>query len=139
MTPYLSGFPIDAILYKETTEEKQDQLKSIYQSYMGQLVWLATLTRRNLSTAISLLSLYVQAPSQGHIDTARYIRRYLKLTINLCIDFSSKDNTKLTCYIHFPLNEGNLDDNIKVSTFYDTNWGPQDVSAPVARQTRDQC
>ena len=136
MTPYRSGLPIDAIPHQEMSDEKREKLRSIYRSYIGQLVWLSTSTRPDISTAISLLSTYISCPSQGHIDAARHVGKYLKATADFGICFSTDGNQDLEAFVHFPL-QNTKNDFVNPIAFCDANWGPQDASTPGPKNARE--
>ena len=92
------------------------------QFLIGSLNWLSISTRPDISTAVSLLAKFTHRPSQGHIDAAIRLLKYLKGTKTRGITFSNKSNNKLSSYVNFPI----VDDIATALT--DANWGPQDQS-----------
>ena len=90
------------------------------QFLIGSLNWLSISTRPDISTAVSLLAKFTHRPSQGHIDAAIRLVKYLKGTKTRGITFSNKSNNKLSLYVNFPI----IDDIATALT--DANWGPQD-------------
>lgn len=74
---------------------------------------------------VSLLAQHQSAPSQGHLDAALYVVKYLSHTKTLGIYFSSLRQSQLETLLHFPLPS-------QLLSIADANWGPQD-----ATQTRN--
>ena len=77
-SPYRSGLPIDRIPHDGIPPENKLSMVRRYQSVMGGLVWLSTQTRPDISASVSLLCSHLQNPSEGHIDAARHVIKYLK-------------------------------------------------------------
>ena len=124
MTPYKSGLPVDKIRHQSYSPSHQAYLTKKYQSLVGSLNWLATSTRPDLSPITNILAKYSSNPSEGHLAHAKHVLKYLKGTMNLGIEFSSKDNANLQSFLKFPI------DHDKVLALTDANWGPQDQSKP---------
>jgi hypothetical protein len=98
--------------------------------HLGMLNWLAISTRPDLTTIQSLLAQHTVSPTQQHLDASRYVGRYLKATADYGISFSSKANSSLEGFIHFPL------ETTSPTSFADANWGPQDASTPSLKNRR---
>ena len=125
MTPYRSGLPIDSIPSGDLPEDEQKEVTAIYRSYVGMLTWLAISTRPDICVAVSLLSSFQQRPSKQHIESARYVGRYLLSTQEKGINFVHANcSVTLEGYVHFPV------DPDSPTAFADANWGPQDASHP---------
>ena len=62
-----------------------------YASIIGLLIYGQTMTRPDLSFAISVASRYMSNPTEQHMKIARQILRYLKATVDMGITFSAKD------------------------------------------------
>jgi len=120
-TPYRSGYPIDSVPFIEMTSSDRDSLRLKYQSLVGSLNWLAHTTRPDLSTVVSLLAQHQNLPSPGHYEAAVYVVKYLATTKTLGIYFTSKRDSKLQSFLHFPL-------QTSLVSMSDANWGPQDTS-----------
>jgi hypothetical protein len=84
-TPFRSGLVIDSIPHQEMDSESRDKLRLQYQSLVGSLNWLAHTTCPDLSTVVSLLAQHQNNPSQGHLDAANYVVKYLTNTQQLGI------------------------------------------------------
>jgi hypothetical protein len=93
------------------------------QTIIGCLNWLSISTRPDIATVTSILAKYCKNPSQGHIDSALRVVKYLKGTKTLKLCFSSKHNNTLESFTKFPLPPG-------ITNLCDSNWGPQDQSKP---------
>jgi len=101
------------------------------QSWLGMINWLHMCTRPDLATVFSLLASYMHCPSPGHLDAVKYVGRYILSTYDLGLHFSSRPNSSLESYLHFPLDYGST-----IQSFCDSNWGPQDASHPSATNRR---
>ena len=130
--PYRGGYPIDSIPTKEYDEVIQKRLTLKMQTLVGSLNWLSVSTRPDIVTVTSMLAKYSRQPSQGHIDAALRVVRYLKGTKNLKISFSTRENPKLQSFLNFPLPQTTL------SGLCDANWGPQDQSRPKEDQEQPE-
>jgi deoxyuridine 5'-triphosphate nucleotidohydrolase len=123
ITPYRNGYPIDSIPDITYDEITQKRLTLQMQTLVGSLNWLSISTRPDIATVTSILAKYCKNPSQGHIDSALRVIKYLKGTKSMKICFSSKQNNTLESFTKFPLPQG-------ISNLCDANWGPQDQSKP---------
>ena len=95
------------------------------------LTWLATSTRPDICVAVSLLSSYQQLLSKQHLQSARYVARYLLSTREKVINFAHENCTvSLEGFVHFPI------DPDEPVAFADSNWGPQDASFPSETNNR---
>ncbi len=124
-TPYRAGISIDSIPTDNLSSSNRDDLRLKYQSLIGSLNWLSTTTRPDISTAVSLLAQHQSHPSSGHMDAALYVVHYLANTKSLGIFFSSRQQSKLESYLHFPISSPML-------SMSDANWGPQDATVTVS-------
>jgi hypothetical protein len=131
MTPFRSGYPIDAIPSRDMTSEERAPLIAKMRSWCGIFNWLSQVTRPDITTMVSLLASHQCTPSPGHLDAAKYLGKYLKATAGLGLLFSSRHNSTLEGFIFFPI--GNTD----LNAFADANWGPQDASHPTAANSRE--
>ena len=84
-----------------------------------------------MSTVYKLLSQFNSNLSQGHLDAAKYVLRYLKGSASRGILFYQTGNS-LASTVAIPpeLRLENL------FAFTDSNWGPQDASKPKENETR---
>ncbi|KAL0348008.1 UNVERIFIED_CONTAM: Retrovirus-related Pol polyprotein from transposon RE2 [Sesamum angustifolium] len=80
---------------KEDGSQKVDG--SIYRSLIGSLLYLTT-TRPDIMFATSLLSRFMQSPSQVHYAAAKRILRYLRGTKDFGIWYKSTNDAKLVGY-----------------------------------------
>jgi hypothetical protein len=131
MTPYQSSFPIDSIPHVDMSPEARAPFISKVQSWLGMINWLQMCTRPDLATVFSLLASYMHCPSPGHLDAVKYVGHYILSTHDLGLHFSSRPNSSLESYLHFPLDSGST-----IQSFCDSIWGPQDTSHPSAPNQR---
>ena len=124
-SPYRSGLKIDRIEHDGKDLSTKEKLVREYQSIVGSINWLTINTRPNINTVYSLLSQFNLNPSQGHLDTAKYVLRYLKHKSSHGIWFRQGEN-QLHGSVAIP---GHLKDE-ELMIFTDSNWGPQDASKP---------
>ena len=81
--------------------------------------------------AYSLLSQFNSNPSQGHLEAAKYVLRYLKYTSSHEIWFKQGKN-----HLHGSVA---IPDHLKgedLMVFTDSNWGPQDALQQKPNETR---
>jgi hypothetical protein len=77
-----------------------------YQSMVGGLMWAATLSRPDISYAISVLARYLRKPTDEHMNAAKRVLCYLKGT--------SKHGLAFT---------GTVADDLNLQGFTDASWG----------------
>jgi hypothetical protein len=135
MTPYCSGFPIDAI---PPTDPKDPDLKrrtKVYQSIVGCINSLATSTGPDVAPVLSFLAFYSHAPSHQHYKLALHALKYLYSTADYGISFHSDASNTIQAFNHFPNyhdKEAYSDaappapgDCHKLTAFSDACWGSQ--------------
>ena len=123
-SPYKSGYPVDKIPREPYDESTQKQYTACMQSIIGSLTWISMSTRPDIATITNLLAKYVVNPSQGHVNAAKRVLRYLKGTKKKGLVFTTNSTESLAAYIKFPL------DKKPIIALTDANWGPQDQSVP---------
>ena len=149
-SPFRSGYPIDRIPHDDVEPSSKAALVQKYQSIVGSLLWLSLGTRLDITTAVSLLCGYSHNPSQGHIDAAIHVAKYLKGTPEWGIRYTQPLPATPDTAIYDPAAcvRGMVawpTDNIpRVSSFdrldvsTDSNWGPQDASHPKDGELRQE-
>jgi hypothetical protein len=132
MTFFWSSLPVDAIPHINMSPDDHAPLIAEMQTWMGVLHWLQQCTCPDLATIFSLLASYMHCPSQGHLEAAKYLGRYILPTMDLWLFFTKQYNATLESFIHFPSEEvvPNQNNNSTLTTFCVANWGPQDASHP---------
>ena len=123
-TPYGSSYPVDSVPNVDMPQQDHDKLNKLPQELVGSMNWLLTQIRPDISTITNILSQYNTKCSPGHIESAKYVIRYLKGTPNLGIMFSSRLQDNIESFVQLPL------DPSQMLTLTDANWGPQDQSVP---------
>ena len=86
--------PMDKSIQYRRADDNLDapaDFKKAYQSLMGALQWLATMTRPDISYAVSKLSAYNANPTEEHMIGAKRILRYLAGTIDVGLRFGPID------------------------------------------------
>jgi hypothetical protein len=79
----------------------------------------------------------MHCPSPGHLEVAKYVGHYILSTLDLGLLFSTRATSNLETFIHFPLPDtSNLSTDFLLTSFCDTNWGPQDASHPSSHNVR---
>jgi len=121
LTPYRSHCCIDSIPYETMSPTERNDLRLWYQSLVGSLNWLAHTTRPDILTVVSLLAQHQSEPSSGHYEAAKYVAEYLASTRTLGIYFTSRRQSTLESFLHFPVQQS-------LVPMTDANWGPQDAS-----------
>ena len=77
------------------------------------------------------MSQFNHNPSQGHLDAAKYVLRYLKHTASHGIWFRQGENR-----LHGSVAIPDELKGLELILFTDSNWGPQDASKPKQDETR---
>ena len=121
ITPYRSGYPVDAIIKPQPSPKDKHILQFQMRQLVGSLNWLSQGTRPDLSTITSMLAKYQNSPTATHVEAAKYAIRYAKQTHNLGIQFNSNYQPNIQSYIKFPLDP--------LTSTTEANWGPQDLSS----------
>ena len=80
---------------KDDGEKKVNS--SLYRSLIGSLLYLSS-TRPNIMFAASLLSRFMQEPSQVHFGAAKRVQRYLQRTMDYTIMYKFGGNLNLIGY-----------------------------------------
>jgi hypothetical protein len=57
--------------------------KSLYQSMVGSLLYIAMITRPDIAYAVGVLGRFASCPTEAHLTAARRIFRYLKMKMSL--------------------------------------------------------
>ena len=149
-SPYRSGYPIDRVPHDGLPPESKPQLVQKYQSVVGGLLWLSLSTRLDITAAVSLLTGYSHNPSQGHLDSAHHVAKYLKGTPDWGIRYTQPLPPDSPNYVYDPsecvrgMVAWPTDGVPRVSSFdrldvcTDSNWGPQDASHPKDGEMRQE-
>jgi hypothetical protein len=146
-TPFRSGHVIDRNPHDGRPPTDKPELVKDYQSIVGGLNWISLSTRLDLTGPVSLLATYLHNPSQGHLDSAKYVLRYIKGTMDWGIRFTQAPDEPsydefdpedcLKAIVAWPTDAipriANVD---RLDTYTDSNWGPQDASRPHPGETR---
>ena len=96
-SPLDEGFRIDKADMPAPGSYEHEQMKDVrpvYMSLIGGLIWLATMTRHDIAFAVSQLARVLTNPGQRHFDAAIRVLLYLKSTRNRPLEY--KPNTDLT-------------------------------------------
>ncbi len=148
-SPYRSGLPIDRIPKDGRPAEEKPALVKRYQSIVGSLIWLSSQTRPDISTSVSLLAAHLHNPSDGHLDAARHVTKYLKGSAQWGLRYTQPSNAKRHRDLDLSRLRGEVawpDDVVgkpeaseyPFGTHTDANWGPQDASTPKPGEMRSQ-
>lgn len=89
--------PLDSKL-KLHSHAKALKCPSYYQKLVGKLIYL-TITRPDISFAVSLVSQHMHAPTVFHLSMVKRILRYLKGTIGRGIVMTKNGHTNIIGYI----------------------------------------
>lgn len=81
---------------KLTADDQKFEDVKWFQTAMGKLIYLATLSRPDICFVVRRLCLFMANPQVKHVQMVKRIFRYLKSTINYRLKFSNtKHNVKL--------------------------------------------
>ncbi|UYV70601.1 hypothetical protein LAZ67_7003642 [Cordylochernes scorpioides] len=88
--------PLDPGMFTEGPEGKE-ACRDPYQQAIGNLLWLAGMTRPDIAYAVTYLSKFNSSPLQQHWNAVKHLLRYLKKTKDLKLVFS-KTGKKLAAF-----------------------------------------
>ncbi|UYV77950.1 hypothetical protein LAZ67_15003007 [Cordylochernes scorpioides] len=88
--------PLDPGMFTEGPEGKE-ACRAPYQQAIGNLLWLAGMTRPDIAYAVSYVSKFNSSPLQQHWNAVKHLLRYLKKTKDLKLVFS-KTGKKLAAF-----------------------------------------
>ena len=71
--------------------------KENYQRLVEKLIYLSH-TKPDIAFAVSLVSQYMHAPCQGHLNAVYKILRYLKQTLEKCLFFAKTDDRRVITF-----------------------------------------
>ena len=142
-TPFRSGLVIDSLPHDGLKPESKPRLVQQFQSLVGGFNWLSTSTRPDVTAVTSLLAGHLRNPSQGHLDSAIHVLRYLKGTTTWGIRYTEPQRKGgaigfdpegcLKGMVAWPPKEDGvpkLESFDRLDEYTDSNWGPQDASHP---------
>lgn len=89
--PCPTPLPMSHCLYEkqqDVTDEEQAQMERVpYRAVLGSLLYLATRTRPDIATAVSMLAKFQSSPSMRHWKAMKHVCRYLLGTASYGIRF----------------------------------------------------
>ena len=144
-TPFCSGLVIDSVPKDGIPPEQKPHIVTKFQSLVGGFNWLSTSTRPDITAVTSLLARHLPNPSQGHLDSAIHVLRYLKGTDQWGIRFTQPSSTQgggsptpdpadcLKGLVAWPTKDAGVPRVLpidRLDEYTDSNWGPQDASHP---------
>ncbi len=86
---------------KETLKESvlTEKVNFPYREAVGSLMYLMVGTRPDLASAVGLVSRYLENPNSEHVLAVKRIFRYLKGTLNYCLDYKAGNSLVLKGYV----------------------------------------
>lgn len=92
--------PMETSYLKEPNDQSNLlQDNHLYRKAIGKLLYIATITRPDISTAVGILSRKVSKPTKMDWNAVKRVIRYLKGTINKKLKLSARTSHKLTGYV----------------------------------------
>lgn len=76
----------------KATEESELVDQGLYQSIVGSLLYLSTMTRPDIAYAVSNVARFTSKPTKQHLTAVKRILRYLKGTIKLGLLYSKQES-----------------------------------------------
>lgn len=80
---------VNVTLMKSTNKE---QVKFPYRQAVGSLMFASTVSRPDICYAVGEVSRYLENPDESHVSALKRILRYLKDTLNLCIEYNASSD-----------------------------------------------
>lgn len=97
-TPADPGNKLEASTSEETAEEIQEMQNVPYKEAVGCLTYLAQGTRPDILLAVNKVSQFSSNPTRRHWEAVKRIMRYLKGTIDYCLEYSREGDPQFTGY-----------------------------------------
>ena len=72
--------------------------KTLYQRYVGSLLYCSICTRPDITFAVSCLARYQQDPRTCHLTAAKRVLRYLKGTAKFGLNYGVRTNNRIQCF-----------------------------------------
>ena len=97
-TPMDPHVPLSRSLCPVSDTDKLDMAAIPYRELVGSLNYLATCTRPDIVTAVSVLSRFLVNPGRSHWRAARRVLLYLKGTSHLSLTYTRTGNASLDSF-----------------------------------------
>jgi hypothetical protein len=88
--PLDPGAPLTDAQSPTNEDEKHDMATVPYKCLVGSLLYVARMTRPDVSFAVALLSRFMANPGRIHWEAAKKVLRYLKRTINTKLTYGAR-------------------------------------------------
>ena len=82
----------------KTTNDNELCDKEIYQSAIGNLLYLSTRTRSDIFYSVGIIARFYSQPTKEHWTTVKHIQRYLNGPRNYSLLYSSRETNDLIGY-----------------------------------------
>nr|GEW86692.1 retrotransposon protein, putative, Ty1-copia subclass [Tanacetum cinerariifolium] len=89
-TPLVAHFKLDRSTVPGTDKEVKYMKTIPYSSAVGSLMYAMVCTRPDLAHAISVVSRFMDNPGKAHWKAVKWILRYLKGALNICLVYDGK-------------------------------------------------
>lgn len=99
--PVATPMDLNVKLEKLPKNASYPEIRRIYQSMVGGLMWAAITTRPDIAHAVQSLSQFGINPGPIHLTALKRVYRYLRGTTNLGITYSRNGNDNLQMYADF--------------------------------------
>ena len=105
-------------LKKGAPDSKEtEEVIDTYRSLIGALLWIANVSRPDVSFAVSTLSRFTSCPEKAHMDAAMRVLKYLQRTRHLKLTFGNLSGK--------PLCDGLMQTPEGLVAFTDSSWGDE--------------
>lgn len=94
-SPLEAGQRISREMCPKNESEKQAMIDVPYRQAIGSLMFLAQITRPDISFPVNLLSRYCEAPGLAHWGAVKRILRYIRGTVNYKLVYDGKEDDTL--------------------------------------------
>ena len=78
-------FKLSSQQYPESEADKEDMKKIPYASAVCSIMYVMVCTRSDIAHVVSVVSRYLSNPGKVHWTAIKWILRYLKGTLSLCL------------------------------------------------------
>ena len=86
-TPLASLFKLSKKLCLQIKEEEEQIEDFPYTCAVGSVIYAMVCSRLDIAQAVSIVSQYMSNLGKGHWEALKWLLRYLKRTLNVCLKF----------------------------------------------------
>ncbi|KAL3623658.1 hypothetical protein CASFOL_032474 [Castilleja foliolosa] len=92
ITPLSSQFKLESCDQSDSAEKEKDEIEDYpFANVIGSLMYAMVCTRPDLAYSLSILSRYMGNPKRVHWQAAKWLMKYIRGTMNVCLCYRKSD------------------------------------------------